>query len=589
MFSNSLRDVTRFFQTLAKGATGEDDSAFFGEEAPKATQNVYAASAVVNILALALPITILQVYDRVLPNASFKTLNLLLIGVCFVLIVDFALKALRNYVVNWSASSFTHKLTRRSMRAIMTSPPSVHRESTTSDHLDRVSSISGFGDYLSGSSRLSALDMMFAPLFALVILIVGGLLFLVPLSLFAIFSYMCVHRSEKLRALAEEREKTEARKTDFIIEILRTMATVKSLAMEPFIMRRFERLQAGASNIVRQTITTTNAAQSQAAAYASISTVAIVSFGAILVIQDKLSMGGLACCMLLSSQLLQPLIRMLSAWNEIQLATLKRDRIKEIFDNSEPQTFNILATTQKNSVVQRPAEIILENVSIKHRKSQKFQFENLSLTIPGGALIAFRGEDGSGRTSLLRSLSGSFSPSSGMAMIGGVHLIGDNAPAIREAVRYVQQEPQTFRGTILENLTLFGATPTPACLWACKLIGLDTEITRMPLGYDTPLRGTSGGEIPASTAQRICIARALALRPAVLLLDEANTALDLGAEKALTAALNSLRGQMTVLIATHRPSLIRLCDAAYETRNGQVQTLDISSPPKKDQAQKASS
>lgn len=588
MFSNSFRDIARFFQTLAKGASGTDDAAIFGEEAPKPPRNVYAASAVVNLLALALPITILQVYDRVLPNASFKTLNILLAGVCIVLIVDFALKVLRNYVINWAASSFTHKLTRRSMRAIMTSPPSVHRESPTSDHLDRVASINSFGDYLSGSSRMITIDMLFAPLFALVILIVGGVLFIAPLTLFAIFSYICVRRSEKMRALAEEREKTDARKTDFIIEILSAMPTVKSLAMEPFIMRRFERLQASASDIVRKTIIMTNAAQSQAAAYASISTIAIVSMGAVLVIQDRLTMGGLACCMLLSSQLLQPLIRMLSAWNEVQLATLKRERVKEIFDHTAPQMPPVNPQASARKTVQRPAEIILEKVTIQHRKSNAAQFENLSLTIPGGALIAFRGEDGSGRTSLLRSLNGSFPPLAGTAMIGGVSITHDNAQAIRRAVRYVQQEPQTFRGTILENLSMFGTTPTAACLWASKLIGLDAEITRMPLGYDTPLRGSSGSEVPASTAQRICIARALAMRPAVLLLDEANTALDLGAEKALTKALQTLRGEITILLATHRPSLIRLCDAAYETRDGKVLPLKMP-PPQATKTQRASS
>jgi ABC-type multidrug transport system fused ATPase/permease subunit len=151
-------------------------------------------------------------------------------------------------------------------------------------------------------------------------------------------------------------------------------------------------------------------------------------------------------------------------------------------------------------------------------------------------------------------------------VVAGSVMIGDQpiGATTRDSVRYVGQNPTLFRGTILENLTLFGDIPAGAALEASRLIGLDDEVVRMPLGYDTMLKNASGRDVPAPTAQRLCLARALTSKPSVLVLDEANTVLDLAGEQKLAHALRLLRGKVTILLATHRPSLIALADEAYE-------------------------
>lgn len=521
----------------------------------------YAGSVLINLFALALPITVLQIYDRVLPNAAFGTLTLLIAALVGVVIFDAVLKYCRSYLINWAAASYAHRLYMKALGAMMATAPSRHAAIPESEHLDRLNAIPGLGGYLGGQSRLIAVDLCFIPLFAGVILLIGGPIFIVPIALFAVFGYHAMRRTKRLCAIIEEREKSDARKYDFVIEILQSIQTVKSLAMEPLMMRRFERLQSAESAIVQRLIKLTGSAQNVSALYASLSIVMIVSVGAVMVLNGAMTIGGLACCMLLSSQLLQPIMRSLSAWNEVHLADHRRERICEIFEYADNEIKTAFAPARLAKHF-NPASVSLRQVTIALGDSAAV-FENCSLEAPAGSTIAITGNDNSGRSALLRAILGDIPLTSGEILINGAALSERSDRSDQPVVRYVGQHPTTFRGTILDNLTLFGSTPIPNVLWAARMIGLDSEIVRMPLGYDTMIKNISGHGVPVSTAQRICIARALACKPGLLILDEANAQLDIPGERAFAAALRNLHGRLTILIATHRPSIISLADETF--------------------------
>ncbi|GJL95242.1 MAG: toxin ABC transporter [Hyphococcus sp.] len=552
--------VKRIFNEFFRSNSPTDLSVEELAEPPLGT-TVYVASALINTLALALPLTILQIYDRVLPNAAFETLSALITFLVGVILVDSVLKYLRSYLINWSAASFTHKLSKKAMSTMLASPSSNFSRTTASEHLERLNAVSGLGSHIGGQSRIVGVDVLFIPIFAAVIILVGGVVFFTVLVLFAAFGYLAMQRANQLNEIIEDRERHESRKYDFIIETLRAMQTVKTQAMEPLIMRRFERMQSAASVITRQLITLTGTTQTFHALYASLSVIMIVGVGALIVLDGRLTLGALACCMLLSSQLLQPLMRSLSAWNEIQLAKHRRERVNDIFEGtntSEP----IEVTSEGYDASGRPSAINFDNVTVQHGEAKPL-FENLDLEIAAGAMIALRGADGSGRSSLLRLLMGDGEPTAGKIKF-------DGKEAATPAVRYIGPTPTTFRGTILDNLTLFGELPYESALWASKLIGLDDEVTRLPLGYDTLLKSSAGRDIPVAIAQRVCIARALATRPSVLILDEANALLDMSGERQLVNALNLLKGKITIILSTHRPSLIRLADKAYDIADGTI-------------------
>ena len=532
----------------------------------------YAASTVINLLALSLPLTILQVYDRVLPNAAFDTLTALIIALVIVIGIDALLKYLRATVVNWSAASFTHKLSIRAVATMLRSRPSEFSRTMASEHLERLNAITGLGGHIGGQSRVVAVDVFFIPIFAAVIILVGGLIFSVMLTLFVIFGYLALRRTQALNEAIADREEHEARKNDFVIEVLTAMQTVKASAMEPLMMRRFERLQSSASMITRRIINITGDAHTYTAVYASLSVIAIVGFGAVLVLNGRLSLGALACCMLLSSQLLQPLMRSLSSWNEIQMAKHRRRQVAKVFENEEIDD----APSPSGSQNRRPLKAVLENVTVQYGDAPPL-FERLNLDIQAGSFVVIKGVDGSGRSSMLRLFMNDTPVAAGRVIIGDE----GNAENSGGAIQYVGQTPTIFRGTILENLTLFGELPAKVAIAASRLIGLDDEIVRMPMGYDTMLKNSGGRDIPAPTAQRLCIARAIAMRPSILILDEANTLLDLAGEQRFIEALKKLRGRITIIATTHRPSLLKLADVAYEIEAGQLKRIDVASVEKR--------
>jgi len=554
---------------------GED-----GLQEPSLGITIYAASAVVNILALALPISILQIYDRVLPNASFDTLSALVFGLLCVILIDGVLKYLRSFIANWAAASYTHKLSIRALSTMLRSAPSKFHRVTSSEHLERLSAIGGLGNHLGGQARLVAIDMLFIPIFAAVIVLVGGSIFLVMLALFGLFGSFAIRRSVELSKLIATREQMDSRKSDFLIEVLTAMQTVKAHAMEPLMMRRFERLQSSASVLTKRLVEQTGASQTHNAMYTSLSVVAIVGVGALFVFNGRLTIGALACCMLLSSQLLQPLMRSLSAWNDAQLAKHRRGRIASIFaDEGEGENIDIDPNTTNTSPLYAETSsgkaVTFANVTIQRSNSTPL-FQGVNWNIPAGSIIALRGADGSGRTSLLRALIGDVVLTDGEITIDGRPIDDANQNIAQSSVRYVASTPTMFRGAIIENLTLFGAISAKAALSASKLIGLDDEVIRMPLGYDTMLKSAAGRDIPVATAQRICIARAIATHPSVLIFDDANTLLDMSGERRFGEALPHLRGKSTIILATHRPSLIRAADAVYDIANGSLVRADTS-------------
>lgn len=169
----------------------------------------------------------------------------------------------------------------------------------------------------------------------------------------------------------------------------------------------------------------------------------------------------------------------------------------------------------------------------------------------------------------MKSISGEITPTHGRVLLNGV--TADLKPA---RVSYVGQVPQLFQGTILDNLSLFGTHTAEQARWIAEVSGLAHEINRLPDGFDTQLLGTAGAEFSAAVSQLICIARAVVSKPSVLLLDDANSGLDAKTESYLMRMLETLSGQMTIVMATQRPSVLRRADAVFELAGGTLTRYD---------------
>ena len=529
---------------------------------PSVPVAVKFASFSVNLLALALPLSIMQVYDRIIPNHSSATLAYLFLGLTLVIAIDYVLKTSRSALLSWHATQFGEKVENEAVSRFLRAPNAAFERDPAEVNVSRYAAAAALADYHSGQARLVAIDLPFVGIALIVMTIVGGTMVLVPAVLFFFFAALAISRARAFRKILDVRTAQDNRKYDFIAEVLAGIHTVKVMAMEPQMQRRFERLQQAVAETTMASILTGQANQTSALVYGSVSQLIVVAIGGSQVINDHLTMGALACCTMLSGQILQPLLRAISLWTERESVDHRRAEVRLLLDLPSVE----VAPAEHAADVM--GDIEFEKVTFRYDAAADFALGVVDLSIRAGTIVGVKGEDGSGRTTLLKLIQGDIEPASGRVTIGGVPTMDANFPAIRSRIAYVGAAPVIFSGTIMENLTIFSPEKRDFARKMSQLLGLEATINLLPDGYETMLGRGMGDDLPMSIAQQVNIVRALTNRPRVLALDEANMLLDAIAEPALIRALQTLRGHLTVMIVTHRPSLLALCDRLMIVEDG---------------------
>jgi ATP-binding cassette subfamily C protein LapB len=519
------------------------------------------ASFAINLLALALPLSIMQVYDRVIPNHSLATLAYLFLGLSLAIAIDYVLKTSRSALLSWHATQFVEKVENEGISRFLQAPNGAFERDPAAVNLNRYAAAAALADYHSGQAKLVAIDLPFVGIALIVMTIVGSTMVLVPAVLFFIFAALAIARAREFREILDSRTAQDNRKYDFIAEVLAGIHTVKGLAMEPQMQRRFERLQQAVAETTMASILTGQANQTSALLYGSISQLIVVAIGGAQVINDQLTMGALACCTMLSGQILQPLLRAISLWTEKESVDHRRAEVRLLLDLPAVE----LAPRDLPNVV---GNIQFEKATFRYEGAASLALGVVDLSIKAGSMIGIKGQDGSGRTTLLKLIQGDIEPTSGRVTVGGISTTEPNFLAVRRCIAYVGAAPVIFSGTIMENLTLFSPEKRDFARKMSQLTGLESIINLLPDGYETMLGRGIGDDLPMSTAQQVNIVRALTNRPRVLALDEANMVLDAIAEPALIRALERLRGHLTVLVVTHRPSVLALCDRLMILEDG---------------------
>ena len=534
---------------------------------PSVPPAVYLASLVISLLALGLPLVTLQIYDRIIPNRARETLAFLIVGLVAALALDLILRTTRSAVLAWQGMRFVRRAEHEAVTRLIYAPKAnVAREAVTV-HVNRLAALAAIGEHHSGQWRLTVIDLPFVAIALVIMALVGGLIVMVPICLFFLFSVLAMRRSREFRKVTEERTIQDNKKYDFVAEALVGIHTVKSMAMEPQMQRRFERLQQAVAEITMGSILTGHAAQTTAVLYGNISQIAVVTFGAARVIEGQLSVGALACCTMLSGQILQPVLRVISLWTEKEVLNHKREEAHELLSlppaKRPPARRNV------------DGRIGFDNVTFAFREPGPAILLNITLAVKAGEVVGFKGRDDSGRSKLLKLIRGEVLPTAGRVTVDDVATTDAAFAAVRARVAYVGSAPVIFQGTILDNLTMFSPARHRIARQMAALVGLEGTVNQLPSGFATMLGEGATNELPVSIAQQITIVRALAAEPRVLLFDDANVVLDRRAEMALIVSIAALRQRMTIIIATHRPSLLAASDIIYTIADGRIAEKDV--------------
>lgn len=547
------------------GTSGNAGSARLGAVAymPGGMFDLMLASLFINLLSLAMPLTLLQVYDRIIPNSASGTLILLVVGIGTALLLECMLRLGRSYVSGWMGARFEHMAGCAALeRLLSTNIVDFEREGSGA-HLERFSSLNSLKEFYAGQAVLALCDLPFAIVFLAAISWLAGWLVLVPIALILLFALSALLVGRKLRKAIESRTMADDRRFNFIIEVLTGIHTVKSMAMEEQMMRRYERLQEHCAEGNYDVARASTGAVSVGSLFSQLTMFMVVGFGSLLVIDGQLTVGGLAACTMLAGRAMQPLQKAVGVWTRFQSIRIARERLSKIFAMRPEAPAGLPKLPPVRGTVE------LENITFSYGKNRDGEqlpdiFRDVSLRIEPGETVGICGGNASGKTTLLYMMMGALKPIQGRVLIDGQDLSGFDPISIRAQIAYLPQSGLLFNGTILENVTMFREELAPVALDMARLLGLDSVVAHMPLGYDTKIGDGVGDALPRGIRQRIAIARALVDKPRILLFDEANTAMDGAGDAMLRHLLERLKGQVTLVLVTPRPSLLNLADRLFD-------------------------
>lgn len=529
---------------------------------------ILLTSFIINVLSVVFPIVLLQVYDRVIPNLAVNTLILLLLGVAIALIFEVILKILRYYLSGWADAKFEFLTSCKAFKHLMECRLQEFENEGAGVHLKRLNALNLLRDFYSGQAVISVVDIPFLLLFLLLIGYISGWLIVVPISILIFFIFRLIPHLKNLQKILEANQKREDLRTNYIVETLGNIHTVKSMAMEAQMIRRYERLQKIAAifdhdlSIHNAKLVTLTRNLSQ------VMIVAVIAFGSLLVMSNQLTIGGLAACMLLSTRCMQPISTVVTVWSRLKLVTIARNDINTLLKmpiESKPNLPNIDSITGK---------IVFDNVSFRYNKNEPWIIKNLNLTIEQKEIISITGEGLAGKSTLLWLIMGILSPTAGNIFIDDKDISHYQLESLRKKIAYLPQKPILFNGTIMENLTMFQEDKyEEQAKQAAAFVGLSDTIVKLPDGYNTVVANHAIEALSRGINQRIAIARAFITEPPIVLFDEANTAIDIQGDGIIRKVLNRLVRKCTLIIVSHRPSILNLATKHYLLENSQLKII----------------
>jgi len=530
--------------------------------------SVLFASFAINILAMAMPIVILQVYDRIIPNKAIETFTFLLFGMLGVIVLDTVLRIFRTLLLSWEGAKFDHRESLKALSIILDSDSKAFEGKPSGYFLDKMQSLEQVQEFYSGQSILLMMDFPFVIIYIILIWMISGNLLLIPLTLLLIFLVISFITGRKLQKALENRSTMEDRRQNFIIETLSGIHTIKSMAMEAFMLRRYEKLQSQSAESVFELSRINSLVQGIGASFSQLAVIIFVSIGSFYVIEGSLSIGALAASTMLSNRILQPGLKAMGLWTQFQSVRLARKKVHELFSLKQEKGGNI---TEKNDI---DGAIELSHVSFKHPGQEELLHNDISLKIKAGEAIAITGDNGSGKSTLINLLSGFLHPDSGQILVDGKPLEEYNLEFLRSQIAIIPQKGILFEGTILENMTLYREEKAiEQAITLAHHLGLDELIAKLPEGLDTMVGDSAVGTLSEGVSQKVIMVRSLLGYPPIILFDDANANFDIKNDNKLLAVMKELVGEHTMVFITHRPSFMKICDRQFQINNGQLEDI----------------
>ncbi|MGH8704629.1 MAG: peptidase domain-containing ABC transporter, partial [Burkholderiales bacterium] len=504
-------------------------------------REVLAASLVLQLVALTVPLCTQVVIDKVLVHHTQSTLVVILSALAMFVAFSAALAYARQYLLLHTGNRIDAVLGTRVFEHLLRLPPRYFETRPTGTLVARLQGVETIREFITGAAASVLLDVPFLVVFLAIMLWYSVPLTLIAVTAIAALAAASIAVTPLLRRRINEQFLLGARNQAFLTEYVAAMETVKSLQMEPQVAARFGR---NLADYLRASFATRQLANSYgvlANALEQALTVAVLGAGAWLVMtQEGFTIGMLVAFQMFAARLAQPALRLAGLWQEFQQAAIAVQRLGDLMD--APAELYALRTARAHGPAGR---IEIEDLTFRYREGEAPVCENFSLVIEPGACVALTGPSGSGKSTLAKLLQGFYLPTSGAVRIGGRDTRHMAANELRLHFGVVPQETRLFSGTIYENLAAAQPHASVADVAeACRQAEIHDFIEGLPQGYRT-LIGENGVGLSGGQKQRIAIARALLKRPKILIFDEATASLDRETAEAFARTVSRLRGEAT--------------------------------------------
>ncbi|MCK6401716.1 MAG: type I secretion system permease/ATPase [Sphaerotilus natans subsp. sulfidivorans] len=521
-------------------------------------------SLVLQLIGLATPLFFQVVMDKVLVNHAMQTLNVIAIGLICAMVFEALLSGIRTWVFAHTSSKIDVELGARLFRHLLNLPLAYFQSRRVGDSVARIRELENIRSFLTGNVMTLVLDLLFSFVFLGVMLWYSVTLTLVVLASIPVYLLLSLVFTPVIRRRLEDKFNKGAENQSFLVETISGIDTVKSMAVEPRWIQKWDQQLAA---YVSSGLAVTNVATVAGGGVTLTSklvTAAIMWIGATLVIDKQLTVGELVAFNMLAGQVSSPILRLAQLWNDFQQVGISMSRLGDILD-THPEVAG-----QKTRLPRLQGAIEFDQVSFRYRPDAADVLRQVSLKVRPGEVIGIVGRSGSGKSTLTRLVQRLYVPDRGRVLVDGQDLAIIDTPSLRQQIGVVLQENTLFNRSVRDNIALaHPAAPIELVMQAAKLAGAHEFICELPEGYDTVV-GEHGTGLSGGQRQRIAIARALITNPRILIFDEATSALDYESEKIIHDNMRLICQGRTVLIIAHRLSAVRGANRIVVMERGQI-------------------
>ncbi|MFZ5528063.1 MAG: type I secretion system permease/ATPase [Pseudomonadota bacterium] len=528
-------------------------------------KDVLWAALLVNLFALAFPLFSMNVYDRVVPNHAVETLWALAVGVALVLGGDLFMRLLRSHFVDEASARIDVKISARLMESVL----GMKLENRPQSVGSFASNLRGFEqvrDFIASSTVTALIDLPFGLLFVAVIAWISPWLVIPVVIVFLtvlVAGYVLQHR---LHELSQTTYQASAQRNATLVESLTGIETIKAQGAESVIQSRWERANEflAATNVKMRGLS--SSAMYSTSTLQQLVSVAIVIIGVYLITDKSLTMGGLIAANMLAGRALAPAGQIVGLLMQYQGARTALESLEQIMANP------VERPADKTFIQRRElkGEIEFRNVSFAYPNRQDAALDGVSFKINPGEKVAFIGKVGSGKTTIQKLVLGLYQPKEGSVLLDGIDMRQLDPADVRRNLGYVSQDVTLFYGSLRENIT-FGMPHAvdESVVAAAEMAGMTDFVHRHPQGFDMQV-GERGELLSGGQRQSVGIARAVLHNAPLLLLDEPTSAMDFSTEAYVTQRMAEFAQGKTVLLVTHRTSMLSFVDRVIVVDQGKI-------------------